>query len=87
MAIRAEDRFFGEGVGVYGEKDPHKAFYEHRQHVRVQRLNDLLGKGKELDCSTISRSFSEIRAAIEAADAQVQADNIDFITEHGIKLD
>lgn len=85
MPISAKDRYFGPGLGSYGEDCPHEAFDKHRQHVRVERLNDLIGKDEKLSATQISRKFDDLASAIKAADASVVADNAEFMKKHGIK--
>lgn len=84
MPITTEARYFGEGIYQQGEEKPDAALRQHRHHVRVQRLNDLLGKEAKLEASALSQKFESIAASIEAADAQVKADNAAFIKKHNL---
>lgn len=86
MAIQKKDRFFGEGIGGYGEELPQTAFNAHRKHVRECRLRDCLGKDANLTCSQIESKFDQIKLAVESADKQVFADNKDFIELYNIEL-
>lgn len=86
MPIVKKDRFFGEGVSTYGEANAISALEQHRRHVRIMRLNDLLGRDSKLDNGELERKFYQIKAAIEAADAQVVQDNKDFMDEHRVTL-
>ena len=85
MPIITKDRYFGEGISIYGEDSPAAALATHRQHVRIQRLNDALGKEVKLEASQISNKFDIIKAAIEAADNQVDSDNAKFIKQHNLE--
>ena len=86
MAITQKDAFFGEGISSYGEIDPHAAFRSHRRSIRIKRLSDLLGKDTKLDNGDIEDKFSQIQAALDAADRQVAGDNKEFMEKHGIAL-
>jgi hypothetical protein len=87
MPITTEPRYFGEGIYSSGEEKAATAFSQHRRHVRIQRLNDLLGKETKLDCASISDKFEAISAAIAAADSQVKSDNAAFIKKHSISVE
>lgn len=87
MPIIKKDRFFGEGLSTYGTDSPQDALNDHRNHVRKQRLHDAIGKESKLDAADISNKFGIIKAAIEAADNQVESDNRTFIQEHGLVME
>lgn len=85
MPIITKDRHFGEGISGYGEEAAEKAFVAQKQHIREKRLNDCLGADSKISNLQLSGNFEKIKAAIEAADDQVYADNAEFIKKHGIK--
>lgn len=85
MPITTSDRFFGEGIPSTGVEVAKNALDMHREHVRINRLSDLLGKEASLKNYEISRQADKIMAALDAADAQVDKDNASFIKRH--KLD
>ena len=85
MPIITKDRFFGEGISGYGEEAAETAFSAQKEHIREKRLNDSLGADSKLNNSQLSHNFEKVKAAIEAADDQVYADNADFVKKHGIK--
>lgn len=84
MPIITKDRYFGEGISSYGDESPATALATHRRHVRIQRLHDALGKEAKLEAHNISEKFDVIKAAIEAADNQVDTDNAEFIAQHNL---
>lgn len=82
MPIITKDRYFGEGIHQSGADTPSDALRMHRRHVRLQRLQDLLGKDTNLSQSQIEEKFDLITNAISAADEQVDRDNAAFIKKH-----
>ncbi len=82
MPIITKDRYFGEGIYQSGAETPSDALRQHRKHVRLQRLQDLLGKDINLSQSQVEEKFDRITDAIKAADAQVDSDNAAFIKKH-----
>lgn len=84
MAITTADRYFGEGIGGYGEADPGNAFTMQRRFIRTKRLDDVLGEKASLTPNEIAAKFETIAAAITKADDQVFADNAEFCLQHNI---
>lgn len=85
MPITTKERYFGEGLNSYGEETPEAAFQRHRKHLRIKRLDDLLGKEAKLDSHAIAQRIEELNAAIVAADNQALMDNVDFIEKYNIE--
>lgn len=84
MPITTKDRYFGEGIDQSGASTAKNALDQHREHVRSQRLNDLLVKDFKLDLYNLLRKIDQINLAIKAADDQVDQDNADFIHHHNL---
>lgn len=92
MPIIRKDRFFGEGVSNYGAETFQDAYRQHKHYLRKKRLEDTLGGGdKSLSPDQIAARFSELEAAVKAADKQAQDDNIELlgqiVTEEAMEND
>lgn len=88
--LKEVTRYIGIDTPGYGTATPQEAIDGERAALRRQRLMDtgLFREGKEgikttyVSIDTVVGKFDDIKAALDAADAQFEADNKAFLKKH-----